>query len=349
MSSVSGFDSAERPRARNAMTGKAVHIEQSSSPPKLLEQVRAALRVRHYSYKTEKAYIRWIKEYIRFHGTRHPKELNEKDVTEFLSHLAVVRNVASATQNQALCAIVFLYNHVLEMGLGYFEDMVWAKKPETIPIALSKEEIRQVLGKLHGKAQLMASLLYGTGMRLAELLRLRVKDVDFDQKQIVVMMGKGSKSRVTALPEKLIRPLKKQIEFVRVLHQKDVAIGYGRVELPYALEKKYRNADRAFGWQYVFPASRISKDPRSGVMRRHHLHETVLPKALRKAMQKTDITKRVSCHTFRHSFATHLLEDGYDIRTVQELLGHASVEMTMKYTHVLNKGGRGVVSPVDRL
>jgi integron integrase len=328
------------------------YADMRSSQPKavkLLDQVRAAVLVRHYSLKTEKAYILWIKDFIIYHNKQHPMNLGEKEITQYLTHLAVNRKVAASTQNQALCAIVFLYKNVLEVELNKFRGLIWAKKPKNIPIALSQEEVRSIIENLHGTPWLMANLLYGTGMRLIECLRLRVKDLDFDYNQVTIIQGKGAKSRVTMLPEAIKLPLKTHLEKVKTLHIKDLANGFGSVELPFALAKKYRNADKEWGWQYVFPASRISTDPRSGIRRRHHLDESVMPKALRIAVRKTGITKKVSCHTFRHSFATHLLEAGYDIRTVQELLGHNSLEMTMKYTHVLNKGGRGVISPADRL
>ncbi|MCK5147166.1 integron integrase [bacterium] len=318
-------------------------------PIKLLDQVIAALRIRHYAYKTEKVYVRWIKDYVIFHGKRHPKDMGENEVTQFLTHLAVNRNVASSTQNQALCALVFLYKHVLDKELGKFKGLVWAKKLARLPVVMDKKEVECLLAHIHGKPWLIANLQYGAGLRLNECLRLRIKDIDFSYHQISIWEAKGAKSRVTMLPLVIEQPLKVYIQKVKKQHEKDLKSGYGSVELPYALSEKYKHADKTWKWQYVFPASRISQDPRTGIRRRHHLDETVLPKALKNALKKTAITKHVTSHTFRHSFATHLIEAGYDIRTVQELLGHASVEMTMKYTHVLNKGGKGVTSPADRL
>ena len=323
--------------------------QSSKQPPKLLQRVRHTLRTMHYSPKTEEAYIKWIRAYILYHGKRHPENLKEDHVRQFLTHLAVDRHVSSTTQNQALCAIVFLYKHVLDTQLGEFGTIPWAKKPSRIPVVLTRQEIKLLLQYLHGKPWLVASLLYGAGLRLNECLNLRVKDIDFEYRQINVWEGKGARSRITMLPESTILPLKNHIERVRKQHQKDLAAGFGSVELPHALSRKYAHADKEFIWQYIFPASRISEDPRSKIRRRHHLDESVLRKALKIAVRKAGINKRVSSHAFRHSFATHLLEDGYDIRTVQELLGHKDIKTTMIYTHVLNRGGRGVVSPADKL
>ena len=330
------------------VTDTYIHA-QTEAKPRLLDEVRSALRLRHYSLKTEKTYVRWIKEYIYFHGKQHPKNLGEKHISEFLSYLAVKRHVSAPTQNQALCAIVFLYKHVLGKELGDFGPLIWAKKSENIPVVLAKNEVEQVLSQLHGKPWLIAQLQYGAGLRLNECLRLRIKDIDFSYKQISVWEAKGAKARVTMLPRMLNQPLKAHIHNVKKLHERDLESGFGSVELPYALSKKYRNADKEWQWQYVFPASRISQDPRTGIRRRHHLDESVLRKALKQALRKTSITKHVTSHTFRHSFATHLLEAGYDIRTVQELLGHNDLKTTMIYTHVLNKGGKGVISPADNI
>jgi integron integrase len=316
--------------------------------PKLLDQVRHSIRTKHYSIRTEEAYIRWIKEFILFHNKRHPSELAEVEVSKFLSHLAVDRKVAASTQNQALSAIVFLYREVLNKPLHWLDDLDRAKRPAKLPVVLSREEVRAVLAQLDGPNWLMASLLYGSGLRLMECVRLRVKDIDFSYDQIIVRDGKGSKDRVTILPTSLKPPLQRQMDKTRALHENDLKHGFGRVYLPYALEKKYLNANHQWGWQYVFAATRLSVDPCSGRMQRHHIAEDVLQKAVRSALGRAGISKPASCHTFRHSFATHLLEDGYDIRTVQELLGHNDVRTTMIYTHVLNRGGKGVRSPLDR-
>ena len=318
----------------------------SEKPCKLLDQVRNVLRLKHYAIRTEEAYLDWIRRFILFHQKRHPREMGAAEITEFLTHLAVVDNVAASTQNQALAALLFLYQEVLQQDLGPVEP-VHAKKPQRLPVVLTREEVRQVLAQMQGTHQLMAKLLYGTGMRLMECVRLRVKDVDFARREIVVRDGKGEKDRVTMLPESLIAPLQEHLRQVQQLHRRDLAAGYGAVYLPYALDRKYPNAAREWGWQYVFPASKLSVDPRSGVKRRHHLHESGLQKAVRAAARATGIPKPVSCHTFRHSVATHLLEQGQDIRTVQELLGHANVKTTMIYTHVLNRGPLGVRSPLD--
>ena len=315
--------------------------------PKLLDQVRHSIRTKHYSIRTEEAYIRWIKEFIIFHNKRHPSELAEVEVSKFLSHLAVDRKVAASTQNQALSAIVFLYREVLNNPLPWLDDLDRAKRPAKLPVVLSREEVRAVLAQLDGPSWLMASLLYGSGLRLMECVRLRVKDIDFSYDQILVRDGKGSKDRVTILPTALKPPLERQMDKTRALHENDLKHGFGRVYLPYALERKYPNANHQWGWQYVFAAARLSVDPRSGRMQRHHIAEDVLQKAVRWAVGLAGVRKPASCHSFRHSFATHLLEDGYDIRTVQELLGHKDVRTTMIYTHVLNRGGRGVRSPLD--
>jgi len=325
----------------------SVLLRNAWQPPKLLEQVKNLLRTKHYSYKTEKAYLFWIKRYILYHHKRHPNEMGEGEIEQFLTHLAVNEHVAASTQNQALWAIVFLYKQVLKKEPGEFKELVWAKKPKRLPVVFSREEAKAVLNQLTGVYNIMATLLYGAGLRLSECLELRVKDMDFSYKQITVRDAKGDKDRVTLLPESIIEALKQHLGKVKNLHEKDLQTGYGMVCLPDALARKYRNADKEWGWQYVFPATQISTDPRSGVQRRHHLYETVLQKAVKVTIRKAGIVKHAGCHTFRHSFATHLLENGYDIRTIQELLGHKSVETTMVYTHVMNKGGLGVKSPVD--
>ena len=317
--------------------------------PRLLDQVRDSLRLRHYSLRTEATYIQWIKRFILYHEKRHPLEMGEQEITAFLTHLAVDRHVAPSTQNQALAAILFLYKEVLERELDWMDDIVRAKRPVRIPEVLSPEQVRRLIDQLEGTHQLMARLLYGTGMRLMEAVRLRVRDVDFHYRQITVRNGKGNKDRVTVLPGLLFEPLKAHLVRVKALHEKDLAEGFGHVYLPYALARKYPSAEREWGWQYVFPASTRSTDPRSGAVRRHHVFEQNLQRAIRQAVMNLGFPGRVSTHTLRHSFATHLLEGGSDIRTVQELLGHADVKTTMIYTHVLQRGGRGVMSPLDRL
>ena len=315
--------------------------------PKLLDQVREKLRVKHYSIRTEQAYVDWIKRFIFFHQKRHRETMGNREVSEFLSHLATHRNVAASTQNQALSALVFLYQEVIGKEIGWLDDLERAKRPARLPVVLTQAEVRAVLAHLDGRHELMAKLLYGTGMRLMECARLRVKDVDFERGEIVVRDGKGGKDRITMLPRNVVEPLKNHLVKVRAIHEKDLAEGFGEVYLPFALERKYQNAAREWGWQYVFPASKRSIDPRSGKERRHHIDEKSLQRAVKSAVRASRIAKPATFHTFRHSFATHLLESGYDIRTVQELLGHKDVSTTMIYTHVLNKGGRGVRSPLD--
>lgn len=314
--------------------------------PKLLDQMRHKLRMKHYSKRTEQAYLAWTRRFILFHNKRHPQEMGKPEVEQFLTHLAMDQQVAASTQNQALNAIQFLYTHVLERELGLVQA-IRAKRPDKLPVVFSREEVKAILLRLDGIHWLMAYLLYGSGLRLMECLRLRVKDVDFAYHQIAVRDGKGGKDRVTVLPKIVEDPLRKQIAKARALHTQDLAEGFGEVYLPYALDRKYRQAAREFGWQYVFPAEKRSLDPRSGKIRRHHLHEKVLQYAVKKAIRATGIVKHGSCHSLRHSFATHLLEAGYDIRTAQELLGHKDLRTTMVYTHVLNAGGKGVVSPAD--
>jgi integron integrase len=315
--------------------------------PKLLDQVRHATRVRHLSYRTEQAYVYWIKRFILFHNKRHPSEMDETYVSEFLTFLAVKRHVAASTQNQALSAILFLYRDVLKQELGWVSNVERAKKPERLPVVFSKQEVESILLRIEGTKWLMASLLYGSGLRLMECLRLRVKDVDFEYNQVVVRNGKGQKDRITMLPVSSKEPLKKQLAKVKAIHEEDLKAGFGKVYLPYALHRKYPNADREWGWQYVFPATKLSREPRSGIVMRHHLDESALRRVVKAAIRSAGITKNGSCHTLRHSFATHLLENGYDIRTIQELLGHKDVTTTMVYTHVLNKGGKAVRSPLD--
>jgi integron integrase len=316
-------------------------------PRKLLEQVSDALRVKHYSYQTEKSYLLWIRRFILFHNKRHPKEMGGEEINAFLTHLAVEGKVAASTQNQALSALLFLYREVLHLELDLDLDAVRAKRSRYLPTVLTPEEVKAIIVHLSGIHRLVVQVLYGSGLRLAEAQQLRVKDVDFNQRQLVIRNSKGMESRLTMLPETLVEPLQEHLLWAKRQHQQDLEQGYGSVYLPFALERKYPNAEREWSWQYVFPAERLSQDPRTGITRRHHLHESGLQRAIKQAVQKTGIPKRVSCRTFRHSFATHLLQNGYDIRTVQELLGHKDVKTTMIYTHVLNKGGRGVRSPLD--
>ena len=315
--------------------------------PLLHTRVVERLRTGHYSRATEKAYLGWIGRYVRFHAGRHPRELGEPEVNRFLSHLAVDRQVAASTQNQALAAVLFLYDKVFEQPLGEVKEVIRARRPKRLPVVLTRGEARRVLTALNGPHRTVGLLLYGAGLRLLEALRLRVKDVDFDRGELTVRAGKGDKDRRTMLPEAAAGGLRRQIELARSLHADDAARGFGTVELPAAFARKSPAAERDFRWRYVFPATQISRDPRSGVRRRHHLHESSVSKAITAAVRRSDIAKRATAHTFRHSFATHLIEAGYDIRTVQELLGHRDVRTTMVYTHVLNRGGRGVVSPAD--
>jgi integron integrase len=314
----------------------------------LLDQVRGKIRLKHYSLRTEQTYVDWIKRFIRHFDKRHPRDLGAAEVEAFLTHLAVAGKVAASTQNQAKSALLFLYREVLEAELPWLDNVQQAKAPKRLPVVLTRAEVHAVLSRLHGLHWLVASLLYGTGMSLMESLRLRVKDVDFSRGEILVRDGKGFKDRVTMLPERLAAPLTEHLAGVRALHDRDLADGGGEVSLPYALARKYPSAGREWCWQFVFPAGGLSVDPRSGAVRRHHLYDQSVQRALKQAVRDAGLVKPATPHTLRHSFATHLLEGGYDIRTVQELLGHADVATTMIYTHVLNRGGRGVVSPLDR-
>lgn len=315
--------------------------------PKLLDRARAELRKRHYSRRTEEAYIGWIRNFIRHHGIRHPREMGKEEVEGFLSHLAVGRDVAAATQNQALAALLFLYRDVLGITLEWLDTIVRAKKPARLPVVLTREEVTAVISRLNGTNRIAGMLMYGAGLRLLECLRLRVKDVDFGYRQIMVREGKGNRDRVSVLPSAVKERLTLHLEEVKIRHEKDLKRGAGYVMLPSGLERKYPDAGRQWIWQWVFPATRHFKDPRSGRLFRHHLHETVLQKAVKEAVSRAGLAKRITCHAFRHSFATHLLEEGYDIRTIQELLGHRDVTTTMIYTHVINRGGKGVRSPLD--
>jgi integron integrase len=313
----------------------------------LFSRVRDLIRLKHYSIRTEKSYLSWIMRYILFHNKRDPKEMANPEIEAFLSHLAVDLKVSASTQNQAFNALLFLYKEVLKKELDDSIDAVRAKKPKRLPTVMTKDETMKVIGAIPADHQLMVKLIYGSGLRLMECLRLRVKDIDFGNNQILVRDAKGMKDRVTVLPETLKKSLREYLERVKIVHQNDVAKGYGRVYLPYALERKYPNASLEWGWQYVFPAKGLSKDPRTGEVRRHHIHENSLQKAVKTAVRLAGITKPVNVHTFRHSFATHLLEANYDIRTVQELLGHNDVSTTMIYTHVLNRPGVSIKSPLD--
>jgi len=321
----------------------------AQKPKKLLDQVRDAVRLKHYAYRTEQSYVDWVRRYILFHNKTHPKDMGEKEVQEFLTYLASERKVSASTQNQALSALIFLYRNVLHEELDLPTRLITAKRSTHLPTVLTPTEVRNVLQYVEDTTGLIARLLYGSGMRLQECLRLRVKDIDFGNHRIIVRSAKGANDRSTLLPETLIEPLQFQLKTTQLIHQKDLKEGYGETLLPFALSKKYHNAGKEWVWQYVFPASQRSTDPESGVVRRHHLHPSAVQKAVRRAAQKAGLDKRVTPHTFRHSFATHLLEAGYDIRTVQELLGHKDVKTTMIYTHVLNRGPKAVRSPLDEV
>jgi integron integrase len=318
----------------------------SKSP--FLESVRRKFRVLHYSIRTEKSYLYWIKYYIRFHGMRHPKDLRARDIESFLSFLAVERQVSASTQNVALAALLFLYTKVLEIDLPYLEGVTRATRPARLPTVFTPQEAMRVISSLPFDHVLPAELMYGAGLRVMECVRLRVKDVHFKYAQIIVRSGKGNKDRVTLLPEKVMAPLKRQIEIVQSIHDRDLAAGYGEVYLPFALERKYPTASMELAWQYVFPAGKRSVDPRSNKERRHHIGAQALQRAVKTAIVDSGINRQASCHTFRHAFATHLLENGYDIRTVQELMGHKDIRTTQIYTHVMNKGANAVKSPLDK-
>jgi integron integrase len=320
----------------------------TAQPPRLLDAIRDQIRLRHYSLRTERAYVQWSRRYIRFYRGRHPREMGGTEVIAFLGSLASEGNVSAATQSQALAAILFLYKEVLGIELAWLENIPRAKRPRRLPTVLTKDEVRRILAEMTGTHSLMTRLLYGTGMRLTECLRLRVKDVELTRREILIREGKGGKDRVTMLPATLVEPLKEHLVRVRSLHERDRAADLPGVELPWALDRKHPSAGKLWAWQWVFPQGSLSVDPRSGIRRRHHAFGQTLQRAIKRAVVAAGVEKLVSTHTFRHSFATHLMEAGYDIRTVQELLGHKDVSTTMIYTHVLNRGGRGVVSPLDR-
>ena len=316
-------------------------------PKKFLDLVRDALRVRHYAFRTEQAYIFWIRRYILFHGKRHPADMGVAEVQAFLTHLAVTEQITASTQNQALSALLFLYRHVLNQPFESPMTLRYVTKSKHLPVVLTQTEIKTLLAHMYGVHQLIAQLLYGSGLRLMECMRLRVKDLDFGYNQIIIRDGKGSQDRMTMLPQSSIPALQRHLSDVKHLHERDLQAGYGAVYLPYALAEKYPNAPTEWAWQYVFPAPSLATDPRSGIIRRHHLDERSVQRAVKQAIKRSGLTKLATPHTLRHSFATHLLENGYDIRTVQELLGHKDVRTTMIYTHVLNRGGRAVRSPLD--
>jgi integron integrase len=319
-----------------------------TAKPRLLDEVRERIRVKHYSRRTERAYVGWIRRFILFNDKRHPRDMGAAEVEAFLTHLAVAADVAAGTQNQALSALLFLYREVLGIELPWLESVTRAKRPQRVPTVLTEAEVHRVLARLQGRDWLMASLLYGTGIRLMECVRLRVKDVDFARNEITVRDGKGGKDRHTVLPASLADPLRQQLARVREVLREDLDTAWVGVHLPHALARKYPNAGRELAWQYLFPSVQRSHDPRDGALRRHHIDEKGLQRAVARAVRAAGIAKPASCHTLRHSFATHLIEAGYDIRTVQELLGHKDVATTQVYTHVLNRGGRGVLSPLDR-
>jgi len=318
-------------------------------PPKLLDQLRAALRSRHYSRRTEELYCQWVRRFIYFHQLRHPAEMGEQEVNAFLTYLAVKENVSASTQNQALCALLFLYKYVLKRDLGELGEVIRARKPKRLPVVLTRDDVKAVFMHLEGDKRLMAGLMYGAGLRLMECLRLRVQEIDFERGEIVVRDGKGGKDRRSMLPQSLVQPLKEHLRKVRAVHERDLAAGWGRVMMPNALDRKYPNAPAEWRWQWVFPQENRWRNDKTGEEGRHHVDASILQKAFKLAVGKAGLIKRATCHTLRHSFATHLLENGYDIRTVQELLGHNDVRTTMIYTHVLNRGGKGVHSPLDGL
>ena len=323
-------------------------ISPAPQEKKLLDQYRDALRIKHYSPRTEDTYIQWVRNYILFHNKRHPKEMGIPEIGQYLTHLATKQQVAASTQNQAFSAILFLYRHILNIQLDKLQlAELRPQRSKTVPIVLSKDEVKRLIANLSGTNKLIAQVMYGGGLRVMECMRLRVKDIDFENHQVIVRDGKGENDRFTILPDSLIPSLQLHLRYVKSLHEKDLADGHGSVYLPNALERKYKNADKDWIWQYLFPAAEISTDKRTGIIRRHHIHETIVQKSIKEAARRADINKHVTPHTLRHSFATHLLQNGYDIRTIQELLGHKDVKTTMIYTHVLQRGGLAVKSPLD--
>lgn len=342
-------EEAEAGTVRSKLSHPKPDIRTHDTRPKLLDMLRSALHARHYSRRTEQAYCYWVRRYIRFHKLRHPAEMAEPEMNSFLTHLAVEEKISASTQNQALAALLFLYRHVLGRKVGDLGEVVRARKPMRLPVVMTREEVRAVLDNLSGDRWLMASLMYGAGLRLSECLRLRVQELDFARNLILIRDGKGSKDRVTMLPGSLRAPLQEHLKKVKLVHERDLADGWGAVRLPMALDRKYPNAPREWCWQWVFPQENRWKNDRTGEQGRHHVDASLVQRAVREAVLNAGIRRRATCHTFRHSFATHLLEGGYDIRTVQELLGHSDVRTTMIYTHVLNRGPSGVRSPVDGL
>jgi len=329
--------------------GITTRADGASRPPKLNDQMRESMRVRHYRARTEETYCQWVRRYILFHQKRHPKDMGEPEINIFLTHLAVKEKVSASTQNQALSAILYLYRHVIGRDIGDLGEVIRARKPKRLPVVMTRKDVKAVLDQLSGDKWLIASLLYGSGLRLMECMSLRVQEVDFQASEIIVRDGKGGKDRRTMLPQKLIAPLLEHLRKVKVIHEKDLAEGWGRVQMPHALDRKYPNAPTEWRWQWVFPQENRWVNNKTKEQGRHHMDESLIQKAVREAVGRAGLKKRATCHTFRHSFATHLLETGYDIRTVQELLGHRDVKTTMIYTHVLNKGTSGVRSPVDEL
>lgn len=334
---------------RNGEVGKEARGQDQAGGPKLLDRLQESLRSRHYSRRTEETYCQWVKRFIYFHGVRHPREMAEPEINAFLTHLAVKHKVSASTQNQALSALLFLYRHVIGREIGNLGDVIRARKPKRLPVVMTREEVKLVLDNLSGDRWLAASLMYGSGLRLMECLRLRVQDLDFSRNEILVRSGNSDKDRITMLPESLKSPLQSHLDRVKAVHGRDLSDDWGRVDMPGALDRKYPNASKEWRWQWVFPQENRWHNPKTGTQGRHHMDESLVQKAVREAVLKASLSKHATCHTFRHSFATHLLEGGYDIRTIQELLGHNDVKTTMIYTHVLNRGPAGVRSPVDGL
>ena len=335
-------------QSENALR-KSPSVAPKADKPKLLDQMREALRLRHYSRRTEQTYCHWVKRDIHIHNVRHPAEMAEPEINAFLTHLAGKEKVAASTQNQTRSALLFLYRHLLGRKVGDLGKVIRARKPKRLPVVMTREEVKAVLANLSGDKWLMVSLMYGAGLCLMECLRLRVQNIDFTRNEILVRDGKGAKDRITMLPESLKAPLQEHMKTVKGIHERDLADGWGRLLLPDALDRKYPNAPKEWSWQWVFPQGNRWRNAQAGEEGRHHVDESLVQKAVRQAVTAAGLTKRATCHTFRHSFATHLLESGYDIRTIQELLGHKDVKTTMIYTHVLNKGGHGVRSPMDGL